>query len=56
MNTTKGAHTEPQTSRVFTVRLETGERLIYISDGAISYAEAGKRLRAKFNRSGKFIR
>lgn len=46
----------PRTSRTFNIELESGHKLIYIADGYITYAEAGKRIRQKFNQVGKFIK
>lgn len=52
----KGAPAEPRLSRTFNVTLDSGHKLIYISDGYITFEEAGKRLREKFGRSGKFTK
>lgn len=55
MATNNGAQPEPQTFRMFNVQLDSGHKLIYISDGYITKSEAGKRIRAKFQQGGKFI-
>lgn len=54
--TTNNGDSGPQTFMTFNVQLETCEKMIYRADGFITREEAGKRIRAKFGRGGRFIK
>lgn len=43
-------------ARVYRAQLETGEKMIYLASEPITRKEAGKRIREKFKRGGKFIK
>jgi len=47
---------EQRKQRVYRIQLETGERMIYVASEEITRTEAGKRIREKFRRGGKFVK
>ena len=56
MQSTKGAHSEPQTSRKFTAILDNGKTVVMITMEPMTKREAGQVIRDKFRQGGKLVK